>query len=140
MSFQTLKKDELLEIAEYFGAEVVTGSTKEQIIAAIVEVGGTWADYKRLSESDPYAPEVGDTVVVDDEPVAAVEEAPQVAPKKKLLLKMTRPNASYATRGYKFTRKHPYALVTEGEDANFFLEQLTGFRLANPNEVKSYYS
>jgi hypothetical protein len=60
-------------------------------------------------------------------------------PEPGQLVKMTRANASFEIRGYKFTREHPFAIVGGG-NLDYLLEQVDGFRLATPAEVKSYYN
>lgn len=81
-----------------------------------------------------------------EEPSKPVEQAPVVeedeeeAPADDLvLIRMTRHNYSYEVRGYKFTREHPFGLVTE-EDADYLVEVEGGFQMATPSEARSFYN
>jgi hypothetical protein len=55
-----------------------------------------------------------------------------------VLVKMTRRNWSYQTRGYYFTRDHPFQLVAE-DDADYLVEEDGGFQIASPKEAREYY-
>jgi hypothetical protein len=63
---------------------------------------------------------------------------PANAGDQPFLLKMTRENAVYQTRGYEFTEEHPYALVSAA-DAQWILENEKGFRQAFPQELADFY-
>jgi len=100
-------------------------------------------------ESEPVReePEVVAPVVVVEpveekvEQPAAVEEA-EVEEQEEdnlVLIRMTRHNYSYEVRGYKFTREHPFGLVTE-EDADYLVEVEGGFQMATPSEARSFYN
>lgn len=134
MSFQTLKKDILVQVAEDFAVEVEEDATKAEIIAALAQDGVTWDMYK---QAYPEVTELPDEPK-DDEPKA--ESAKEFkAPVKTVLLKMTRGNGTFQVRGYKFTRQHPYLPVKE-EDANYILENIEGFKIASPAEADDFYS
>jgi hypothetical protein len=128
MSFETLKKEDLLKIAEDYGVETKPTDTKAVIIAALAEDGVSWDDVakvdKTVAEQD---------AVLKEEAVVAKANGP------KQLLKMLRANGTYEIRGIKFTREHPFALVPE-EDAEFIVENdAQGFRYATPKEAAEYY-
>lgn len=132
MSFQTLKKDILRQVAEDFAVELEEDATKAEIIAALSEDGVTWDMYK---EAYPEVTELPDKE--DDEEV--VDGPKFAASVPTVLLKMERANGTYQVRGYRFTREHPYLPVKE-DDANYILENIDGFKIASPREAQEYYS
>ena len=127
MSFETLKKEKLLEIAEEFGVDVKATDTKALIIAAFAEDGVNWEDTikfdKDVAEAD---------VQLKAEAVVAKSEEEQV------LIRMTRKNPTYEIRGYVFKNVHPFALVAES-DAEWITENDEGFRYASPKEATEFY-
>ena len=132
MSFETLKKDDLLRIADDYGVDVKPNDTKAVIIAAFAEDGVTWDDVAKL---DKTVSEI-DASIKEEEAVAAAEEK---AAAPKTLLRMLRANGTYEIRGYRFTRQHPFALVAE-DDAEFITENdPAGFRYATPKEAQAFY-
>lgn len=132
MSFNTLKKEELLEIADKYGVDVKPVDTKPVIIAALVEDGVDWND---VAKADPVIAEK-DAVLKEQ---AAEELAETRAGLPKQLIRMNRANPTYEIRGYRFTQEHPFALVAE-DDAEFITEyDPEGFRYATPKEAQAYY-
>ncbi len=126
MSFDTLKKEDLLKIANDYGVDVKPNDTKAVIIAAFAEDGVNWEDVAKMDE----------TVAEAD---ASLKKAEDELPKSKQLLKMLRGNGTYEIRGYKFTKAHPFSLVNE-DDAEFIVENdPSGFRYATPKEAKDFY-
>jgi hypothetical protein len=128
MSFETLKKEDLLTIAENYGVETKPTDTKAVIIGALLEDGVKWDDVakvdKTVAEQDAVLKEEADVVK-------------QNGPKQ--LLRMMRRNSSYEIRGIRFTKEHPFALVPE-DDAEFITENdPEGFRYATPKEAAQYY-
>jgi hypothetical protein len=79
-------------------------------------------------------------VVGSPQPVVHVAQpvVQAVTQTDKYLLKMTRENLVYQTRGYEFTQDHPYALVN-ATDAQWILENEEGFRQAFPAELTEFY-
>ena len=132
MSFQTLKKDILRQVAEDFAVELEEDATKAEIIAALSEDGVTWDMYKEAYPEVTELPDKEDDEEVVDGPKFAAS-APTV------LLKMERANGTYQVRGYRFTREHPYLPVKE-DDANYILENIDGFKIASPRDAQEYYS
>lgn len=127
-------KDELVGFADEFGVELKNSWNKRNVATAYASDGITAELIKGLTP-DPVEEE-------DDEPAAPVVEevAPVAEPADDLVLvKMVRPNHSYEVRGYKFTRTHPFGLVTE-DDADFLIEHDGGFTMASPKEARAYYS
>lgn len=133
MVFESLNKKELRAVAEEFGVDIDEGAKKHEIITALQTDGVTWEMYKTAFPDDK--PEV-------EEVQASVQEAAPVKTAKsndQVLMKMTRANPTYEIRGHKFTRKHPFALVSS-EDANYIIENIDGFRIASPREAEEFYS
>lgn len=132
MSFETLKKEDLLKIAEEYGVEIKPTDTKAVIIGALAEDGVSWDDVAKM-----------DKTVAEKDAELKEEKAVQVeidkAKQPKALLKMIRANGTYEIRGYVFKREHPFALVAE-EDAEFIVENDSeGFRYATPKEAQAFY-
>lgn len=136
--FAELKIDELIRSAvEDFAVEAAPSDSRKKVLAALEEAGVTWSDY--VAQHPEVAPEEAvveakpdpNTVIRTAEPIAT-------APAEKYLVKMTRDNVLYETRGYRFTSAHPYALV-EGEDLEYILAKEDGFRQAFPSELQEFY-
>jgi len=128
MSFETLKKEDLLKIADEYGVDTKPTDTKAVIIAALAEDGVNWDDVAKMDKQ---------VAEKDAELKQEKEEAKAAGPKQ--LLRMLRANASYEIRGIRFTKEHPFALVPE-EDAEFITENdPEGFRYATPKEAAEYY-
>lgn len=128
MSFDTLKKEDLLKIAEDYGVDVKASDTKAIIIAAFAEDGVTWADVAKMDETVAQK-----DAELKDEPVDDFSAS------EKQLLRMLRANGTYEVRGYKFTKEHPFVLVA-ADDAEFITENDPGgFRYATPKEAQAYY-
>lgn len=163
--FEDLSKDELIRSAlEDFAVDLSDEEqgSKKTVLAALLESNLTWNDY--VAQHPEVAPEekaavvtsnapshgkVGEgvttgeiTVNSDPEPEPTVHVATPVvqavSPNDQYLLKMTRDNPLYQTRGYEFTKEHPYALVS-ANDAQWILENEQGFRQAFPNELAEFY-
>lgn len=132
MTFETLKKEDLLKIADDYGVEVKPNDTKAVIIAALGEDGVTWDD---VAKSDKTVAAID----ADLKEEQAAKEAEEKEAQPKVLLKMLRANGTYEIRGYVFKKDHPFALVAE-EDAEFIVENDSeGFRYATPKEAQSFY-
>ena len=129
MSFETLKKAELLQAAADFGVELGEKPTNAEIIAALVEDGVSWETYQEFY--------LGNTEV-DLEPKPE-EKISQDDDEEMVLIRMTRSNPTFEAWGYKFSKTHPYALVKES-DADALIEKVGGFRVASPSEAREFYS
>ena len=127
MSFESLKKDELLELADKYGVDVKASDTKAVILAAFVEDGVTWEDTVKQD----------DVVAEKDLELKAEAEEARIA-EDTVLLKMTRANYVYEIRGYSFAKAHPFGLVAES-DAEYIVENDEGFRYATPKEAAEFY-
>lgn len=140
MAFKDLELKDLLLTAEFFGVEVVfpedlktASAQKKFTIAALVEDGVSFEDYTKAFVREETVLDVDGRDLV--QPVRGNK---LVDPSEGVLLKMERENGTYEVRGYRFTREHPFAIVTE-EDANFICSNIDGFKIALPAEAKAYY-
>lgn len=128
MSFETLKKEDLLKIADEYGVETKPTDTKAVIIGALAEDGVSWEDVAKM-----------DNTVAEKDAEIKQEKAVEKANGPKQLLKMLRANGTYEIRGIKFSKQHPFALVPE-DDAEYIVESdPNGFRYATPKEAAEYY-
>ena len=144
MSFQSLNKDVLQQVADEFAVEWTNENpTKNQMLKDLDEEGITWAMYKQAFPDPEDEPEVEDEPVdEDDDPNE--EDTSQASKKfsakpKEVLVKMTRANPTYEVRGYFFTKTHPFLPVSP-DDADFLVDTLGGFKIASPREVEEFYS
>jgi hypothetical protein len=131
MSFDTLKLAELKQIAEDFAVDIEKTGGKKDIIAALAEEGVTWAIYKKAKGIEEEEKEMNETL-----PKAAPKA---VSKEDMVLVKMTRENFSYETRGYTFTKTHPFVAMDK-DTAQAIFDKEEGFRLATPKEVQEFYS
>ncbi len=131
MSFETLKKEDLLKIAEEFGSDVKASDTKAVIIAALNEDGVTW---EQAAQLDKQVAEK-DAELREEKKAADAEAKAQEA---QALLKMQRENSTFEIRGYRFTKAHPFAVVAES-DAEWIVDNVDGFRYATPREAQEFY-
>jgi hypothetical protein len=166
MSFKDLSQEELYRTAiEDFAVDVEPTDSAETIRAAFLEQDITWDMYvKQHPELEPVEEEVNRIQEADrgnvikavpvvtnnldtEEEAEEIIAAPRIRTKEKTqlnlndqyLLKMTRDNTMFETRGYRFTQDHPYALVS-AVDAEYILENEDGFRQAFPSELEKFYS
>ena len=134
MSFELLKEHNssnkalLLKIAEEFGTAVHHAAKCETIVNALIADGIDWDAAKKF---------VPDAAVKNEAFVEEVVRQKVEGPQD--LLKMTRKNFSYETRGVKFTKEHPFAIVN-AIDAEWIVENEDGFSYATPKEAAEYYS
>lgn len=131
MSFETLKKEDLLKIAEEFGSDVKPSDTKAIIIATLNEDGVTW---EQAAQLDKQVAEK-DAELKADKKVADAEAKAQ---EEQQLLRMMRENGTFDIRGYRFTKSHPFAVVA-ASDAEWIVENVDGFRYATPREAQEFY-
>lgn len=132
MSLEDLTKKELLELGDQFGVELKPQMSKENIVTELQENGVTFDFVKKNKE------------LVDQENELDADLEVEEPPKKKLtrensiLMLMTRKNPTFEVLGYRFTKEHPFAVVSE-DDADEIMSLWEGFRPATPNEVREYY-
>lgn len=121
MSYTNMKLEELQKVATFFAIEITENDTKKEIINKLQENGRTYSVYKKFTEQeDP-------------------EQDTDVQFGQTILLKMSRLNPSFEAFGYKFTKTHPYQVMSQ-EDAQKIMDTYEGFVIASPDEAKSFYS
>ena len=131
MSFDTLKVEELKQIAEDFAVDIEGISGKKDIIAALSEEGVTWAIYKKAKGIEEEEKEMNETLP---------KAAPKVVNKEDMVLvKMTRPNYSYEIMGHTFTKEHPFVAMDK-DTAQAIFDKEEGFVMATPLEVQEFYN
>ena len=136
MAFMDLTKKELIEAAEYFGADYAASDSKQDIVDAIEEAGGTWELYQ---ESLPAEEEPEPVVEAEEQPEPADEEEPldEEEPEDVVLVRFIGRNRSYQTGKWTFSQTSPFALMTKPEyDA---LDRFK-FREATKSEAEEFYS
>lgn len=122
MSLQQLKKEELQKLAHKFEVQIDENTTKPELLTLLQEANITYSTYKKF--------------FIDSEEVT--EEESNSFDTKPCLLKMERQNGSFEAFGKRFTKEHPYVVMSE-EDAQDIIDSFEGFRLASPGEAKAYY-
>jgi hypothetical protein len=144
MSFATMDKPELLDVAEIFGVEIDdTDKTEKDIIIDLLSDGITYEMYVAAKTEGDV--ELANEIVSapEPEPVIEVEETVKTTQKFKSknareLLKMERWNPTFNILGYRFEKEHPFVLVTPDE-ASWIMSHEEGFRLATPEEAQEFY-
>ncbi len=121
MSYTTMKLEELQKVATFFDVEITENDTKKEIITKLQENGRPYSVYKKFTEQT-------------DSP-----EETEVQFGQTILLKMARLNPSFEAFGYKFTKSHPYQVMSQ-DDAQKIMDTYEGFVIASPDEAKSFYS
>lgn len=148
MSFNSLNKDELAKVAEFFQKDVVAanedkGPSKNELLAALAsDADGSdpvsWEDY-----NDIYLKAEKPEVTEEEKPEPKVEAKSKPVEDKKdtsnhVLIKYKRNNPTFEIVGYTFTTRHPFASVPP-EVAEYLVRNIEGFSLALPSEVTDYY-
>lgn len=156
MAFESLNKEELTKVAEFFAKDVVAADeddpSKKELIAALesgdpdAETDGdkpvTWDDYKNIYKPAAEANEVkanNDAPELTDVPEPEVVEETEEDDENKVLVKFERKNPRFDIRGYTFTQGHPFHQVDE-KTAEYLVRNVDGFRLAMPSEVADFYN
>lgn len=129
MSFDTMKVQELRDVAESFAVELPTKIAKQKLILLLEEEGITYDTYKRFFESEKVDPEP------DPSPR---QQHVDISSPGVVLVKMDRNNMSYQFGNYVFSYEHPFVPMTENE-AQVMFDTVEGFRLATPREVQEFY-
>lgn len=134
--FGTLKLDELKNVAAEFGVDVPEGASKPLIVGALADEGVTFDQYVMFRDADKEEPE-------EVEPIEDFVEAPikrvRKATENDVLVKMDRMNYTFEVRGHKFTKEHPFVVMSADEAQEIF-DSVPGFRIATPREASEYYS
>jgi len=129
MSFENLKKPELVAIAEQFGTR--STGTKAELVEDLAAEGVTWELYESLKEdATPVA-------VVDDEPV----ETPPVVEEsgEDVLLKFLG-QGSFRTAAVKVSGTHPFVAVSPAVAAKLQAKNSALWRDASPRELEKFYA
>lgn len=140
-----LKEDELRAVGEFFGVELPsedsdelpkTAKARQKALAKLLEEDEspvTVEDYNTA-----YLPNKPKTEEDLAEEAKAKEDAEVAkAAERDVLLRMSNKRGSYVMGGVKFTRQHPFSLVTKSEAV--YLTSLGGFSYATPQEAAEYY-
>ena len=131
MAFMDLSKKELVEAAEYYGAEFSANDSKQQITDALEEAGVTWELYQENFGEQPEP-----AVESEEQPEPAEETEPEVE-EDVVLVRFIGRNRSYQIGKWSFSQTSPFALMTKPEyDA---LDRFK-FREATKSEAEEFYS
>lgn len=134
-TFNDLNKAELFAVGEQFAVDLEMSMKKDDMIKELEESGIDYESYAALlEEAKDEEPELA---ALDDTPLD--EPEPEVKDDATIVVKMTRLNPTYEALGYRFSRDHPFMLVTE-EEADFLIEKDGGFQMASPREIREYYA
>ena len=128
MSFNTMKLAELKGVAENFGVELPTKTSKAEVLSLLEEEGVSYQDYERFANVEKVEPEPQ----LGRKPVTEVAE-------DTMLIRMDRENYSYQVEGFTFTKEHPFAAVPLTV-ADYICRTHAGFRPALPSEAQAFYS
>jgi hypothetical protein len=131
MSFENLKKPELVAIAEQFGTR--STGTKAELVEDLAAEGVTWELYESLKENAEPVEEP----VVDVEPITAppvVEESGE-----EVLLKFLG-SGSLRTADVKVSATHPFVNVSPAVAAKLQAKNSTIWRDASPKELEKFYA
>lgn len=129
MSFDTLKLNELKQVADSFGIELPQKATKQGLILSLQDEGITWDMYAKFNGAEK------EEIKVDGQPKKKVK----LDKANTILVRMDRSNPSYSTHGFVFTQQHPFVAMTEDE-AQVIFDTEIGFRPATPREAQEFYN
>lgn len=116
-----MKLEDLQKVAHFFEIGITENDTKKEIILKLQESGKTYSMYKKFIDQQEG------------------EEVTEIQFGKTILLKMNRLNPSFEAFGYKFTKTHPYQVMSQ-EDAQRIIDTYDGFIIASPDEARSFYA
>jgi len=139
MSFNDMTMVQLKQIAEEFAVETPSKITKNSLIDLLHADGVTYEIYAHF---DKISKEKEDNKREEEEMQAQfyINQSDAVrAASNQVLVKMERSNASYQSGRYVFTQEHPFVAMPIW-DAQYIFDTESGFRLATPSEVQSYYN
>jgi hypothetical protein len=152
MSFDKMKFEELVQVAEDFAVDITGLTTKGQVLGAIADDGVLYEKYAELKAAkeanlaEIEAAALAEKAFEEEEDLEPVEDT-IVAPVKKgrkpkeemVVVKMHRPNFYYEVGDKVFTKEHPFVVMTP-EEAQDIFDHEEGFHLATPRETQEYYS
>lgn len=144
MSFNDMTLIDLKKVAEEFGVDSPVKITKQKLIDMLAEEGVTYDVYKHFDKISKDAEEkkaAQQEQQVQQQQMIQMQQfqQPQFYAPRNILVKMDRSNLSYQTGRYVFTQEHPYVAMPEQDATEIFATE-SGFRMANPAEVQSFYS
>lgn len=137
MSFDTMNKADLTEAAKTLGVSVAEEDTKADIKSKLDEAGLSFEDYEAVVSATG-----GGVVSNDPGNVADSAEQPQEPDEngdEQVLVKMDRANHTYIAGTHTFTKSHPF-IVMDKKEAETFVKEHEGFRLASPSEAENFYA
>ena len=129
MSFDTLKINELKQIADSFGVDFPDKVTKSKAITLLEEEGITYDMYAKFNESEK------DKLEEKTKPSKKIN----LNKANTILVRMDKANPSYTVHGYTFTQQHPFVAMSE-ESAQSIFDSEAGFRPATPREAQEFYN
>ena len=133
-SLNELNKDELKAVGDMFGSELKSSMSKAEQLKVLEEDGVTVELYNTMIQEAEDQEE--DEAELEEKRVQPVEL--DADDDDVTVVKMTRKNATYEVRGYRFTRQHPFAVVRE-DDAEWLVANGGGFRPATKKELAEFY-
>ena len=135
MSFDSMKLDELRNVADGFGVDLHGVKTKKDILGVLDEEGVTYDLYQKFFSAEKDDPEdYVDNIQVRNQQLKLPDPNEEI-----MLVKMDRQNGIYETAGFTFTREHPYVAMAPWQ-AQVIFDTESGFRPATPKEIQDYYS
>lgn len=137
MSFDTMKIDELRQVADSFGVDLEGAKNKAEVVAILAEEGVSYEMYKKFSDAEKE--DIEEEVFEEEEIVEVKKTKAKKSSEPTILVKMERKNFTYETYGYTFTYDHPFVAIPENVAQDIF-DTEEGFRPATPREVQEYYS
>lgn len=135
MSFESMKLDELRNVADAFGVDLHGVKTKKDILGVLDEEGVTYDLYQKFFSAEKE--DAADHV--DDFQIRSQQLNLPSPGDEIMLVKMERQNGLYETAGFTFTREHPYVAMAPWQ-AQVIFDNEVGFRPATPKEIQEYYS
>ncbi len=152
-----LNKEQMLKVGNQYFIEFPEGATKPEMLAVLRQNNITQAQVDDVDFDAPLptgdepvvvSPTEGiittaDIVADEPEPVASATTAAPVQVETSepdtQLLKYERQNNSFEILTYRFTREHPFQVVSS-RDADYIVRNIPGFRPALASEAAEFYS
>lgn len=153
-SFRDLKKQQLVEAADYFGAD--SEGNAEAIRTDLEDMGVTWKMYVKAfklegHEDIPEQPEVAplEVELPDEDDEQEVEEevsdvvtydpTPKLATADNYLIKFIGENPYFEFEQYKYTQDKPFAIMPADAAQRALEQEPKKFRQAFPKELQEFY-
>jgi len=146
MSFAELELPELKAVIASFVGEddAATVNSVPEAVKLLEDEGVQYAEYQKWQQIEEAREDADEHVEPTTKQKKNAVKVTTAAKKKgntpdEVVVKMTRPNMTYEVRGHRFTREHPFVVMTEDQAQEIFDLDGSGFRLATPREVQEYY-